>query len=581
MAQIQTYPRKTTYDANDLILICDKTPDANGVVTNDTKTTTISTITDNLNVVDTVTASGSGITASPNKGNVVITNTGVTSLTAGTNISLSGSTGAITISTSASNVDGSGTAGTIPKWSDSNTLTDSIIKDQGGEDIIIPRFIKHDGDLNNAFGFSNASEFIVSVGPSTADQFLVSQNAIIMKTESGTKVATGPVGVTLYSDTSDTQTTTSVERFATTTTGAIVYGQTVAAGAASERGGIIRYYNNANDRYVGISGPVTQGTNYQIRLPDSVGTASQVLKLNNPILGGSTQNLVWSDTGGISGSGSTNFLPLYKNPTELTNSSISQDASADVTIGGAILNITPYVSSGLKIKDDGSQVTFFGPTETVSDYGLKLPSKPTAGGQALVLPSTLGSSPYQLEWSGVVTGHTVAPLLTSGSNITNNSTYDKQAILVQDVWTGGSYIPLSMSAFTPSTYDTSNPGKTGFAIYKGTIKESSSAIALSGSYLAERVAVGCHDIALTVNPGNDIKLFPGDFFVFVMFLEGDGSATANWAGASAVNDVDLCGLTAIEVAWPTSGAFPTLNSLITAGTVTAPRVCPAVTLQLS
>jgi len=296
MAQIQTYPRKTTYDANDLILICDKTPDANGVVTNDTKTTTISTITDNLNVVDTVTASGSGITASPNKGNVVITNTGVTSLTAGTNISLSGSTGAITISTSASNVDGSGTAGTIPKWSDSNTLTDSIIKDQGGEDIIIPRFIKHDGDLNNAFGFSNASEFIVSVGPSTADQFLVSQNAIIMKTESGTKVATGPVGVTLYSDTSDTQTTTSVARFATTTTGAIVYGQTIAQGAASERGGIIRFNNNANDRFVGISGPVTTGTSYEIVLPDAVGTASQVLKLPSTI-GATPHQLAWGDAG--------------------------------------------------------------------------------------------------------------------------------------------------------------------------------------------------------------------------------------------------------------------------------------------
>ena len=80
MAQIQTYPRKTTYDANDLILICDKTPDGNGVVTNDTKTTTISTIADNLNVVD-----------------------------------------------------GSGTAGKIPKWSGSKTLTDSIISESGGK----------------------------------------------------------------------------------------------------------------------------------------------------------------------------------------------------------------------------------------------------------------------------------------------------------------------------------------------------------------------------------------------------------------------------------------------------------------
>ena len=80
MAQIQTYPRKTTYDANDLILICDKTPDANGVVTNDTKTTTISTIADNLNVVETLNTlkgdvsitAGTNITVTPSGQNIEI-----------------------------------------------------------------------------------------------------------------------------------------------------------------------------------------------------------------------------------------------------------------------------------------------------------------------------------------------------------------------------------------------------------------------------------------------------------------------------------------------------------------------------
>jgi hypothetical protein len=108
MAQLQTYPRKTTYDANDLILICDKTPDANGVVTNDTKTTTISTIADNLNVVESLNSL---------KGDL--------SITAGAKIAVTPSGSNIQISTSA--VDGSGTLNKIPKWSDSDTLTDSII----------------------------------------------------------------------------------------------------------------------------------------------------------------------------------------------------------------------------------------------------------------------------------------------------------------------------------------------------------------------------------------------------------------------------------------------------------------------
>jgi len=198
------------------------------------------------------------------------------------------------------NVTGTGTAGTIPKWSsDGSTLTDSIIKDQGGLDVLIPRFIKHDGDTDNLFGFNGLGKFLVSVDATAKDQFSVAKDAIIMKTDSGTKVAAGPGGVTLYSDTSLTDDATSVARFATTTTGAIVYGQTVAEGAASERGGIIRYYNNENDRYVGIAGPITQGTNYQIRLPDTIGAVGQVLAIAS--IDGSNAVMEWVDNSGGGG----------------------------------------------------------------------------------------------------------------------------------------------------------------------------------------------------------------------------------------------------------------------------------------
>ena len=194
MPVIYTFPTKVTPLGSDLVLISDS---AESLAT---KNATISSlVTSNaIDVVDTVTASGSGITASPNKGNVVISNTGVTSLTAGANISLSGSTGAITIGTTvpsgleysgtwdantnnptlasgvgttgtfyivaasgSTNLDGitdwkvgdwaifvesgatdtwqkvdntsvlngSGTTGKIPKWSNSNTLTDSVINE--------------------------------------------------------------------------------------------------------------------------------------------------------------------------------------------------------------------------------------------------------------------------------------------------------------------------------------------------------------------------------------------------------------------------------------------------------------------
>jgi hypothetical protein len=108
MAQIQTYPRKTTYDANDLILICDKTPDANGVVTNDTKTTTISTIADNLNVVETLNSlkgevsitAGANITVTPSGNNIQISaGSGGSSYQAGNGIDINTSTTPETLNT--------------------------------------------------------------------------------------------------------------------------------------------------------------------------------------------------------------------------------------------------------------------------------------------------------------------------------------------------------------------------------------------------------------------------------------------------------------------------------------------------
>ncbi len=119
MAIIYTYPTKAAAAA-DKVLISDSADEFK------TKNASIDSIRDAINVVDVI-SPGPGISVSNPTGNVTIGNTGVLSLTAGSNISLSGSTGNITISTSASNVDGSGTTNFIPKWTDSNTLGDSQI----------------------------------------------------------------------------------------------------------------------------------------------------------------------------------------------------------------------------------------------------------------------------------------------------------------------------------------------------------------------------------------------------------------------------------------------------------------------
>lgn len=84
--------------------------------------------------VSSVTGSGSGINVSPTTGAVVVSNTGVTSLVAGTNITLSGSTGAVTITAtgggtgSISTVSGTdSTSGTTPATT-THTITHGLGK---------------------------------------------------------------------------------------------------------------------------------------------------------------------------------------------------------------------------------------------------------------------------------------------------------------------------------------------------------------------------------------------------------------------------------------------------------------------
>jgi hypothetical protein len=342
MAIIYTYPVKGTPLAADLVLISDT---ADG---NKSKNATIaSLVTSNaIDVVDTLNSL---------KGDV--------SITGGANITVTPSGQNIEISTSASNVDGSGTANTIPKWSDSNTLTDSPFTiDTSINSLDIPTFIRHIGDTDSKFGFQGVDHFRVDTGGQTTIQsisrtdelgntgqvaglyFNSSQrlftrgggvevegsifmpgyikhlgdsdsffgfsgdNNFILHTDSGVKIAAGPTGVTLYSDTSATDAQTSLARLATTVDGVIVYGQGVSDVPA--KGGTVRFYNSSNNAYVGIKGPLNGSgtmTTYEVVLPANVGSAGQALKLPSTI-GTSPYQLAWGDAGG--GTGGFETLPF-------------------------------------------------------------------------------------------------------------------------------------------------------------------------------------------------------------------------------------------------------------------------------
>ena len=105
MAIIYTYPTKTTLATSDLILISDS---ADG---NKTKNATVTSIKDAIDVVDSLTA-GSGISLSGSTGDITIANTGVLSISsANTALTTSGSSAITLTSTS---YGGGSTIGHVP-----------------------------------------------------------------------------------------------------------------------------------------------------------------------------------------------------------------------------------------------------------------------------------------------------------------------------------------------------------------------------------------------------------------------------------------------------------------------------------
>ena len=324
MAIIYTYPVKGTPLAADLVLISDT---ADG---NKSKNATIaSLVTSNaIDVVDTLNSL---------KGDV--------SITGGANITVTPSGQNIEISTSASNVDGSGTAGTYPVFTDSNTIGDGVIKNfTSGGDITIPRFIRHEGDSSAVFGFNNDDDFIVNVNAGT-DQVRIRQNSITISTDSGTKLAAGPDGVTLYSDTSATDAQTSLPRLATTADGVVVYGQGVSDVPA--KGGTVRFYNSSNNRYVGIKGPLNGSgsmTSYEVVLPANVGLADQVLKLPSTI-GSTPYQLAWGDASGDVYTAGFNIGISGTNVISATNTTYTAGTNIAISGTDVISSTTPLAST--------------------------------------------------------------------------------------------------------------------------------------------------------------------------------------------------------------------------------------------
>lgn len=123
---------------------------------------------------------------------------------------------------------------------------------------------------------------------------------------------------------------------------------------------------------------------------------------NTKFLRGDGTWVVPSD--GVDGSGTANQVPMWSDSDTLTDSIMKQvgsGVSAKLVIGGNPNNGLTFENTGSGIPDV-TLLPFNGASG--ANWDMRLPAPPTAGGQVMSLPSTLGSSPYQLEWITPTTG---------------------------------------------------------------------------------------------------------------------------------------------------------------------------------
>lgn len=382
MAIIYTYPTKATLALADKVLISDS---ADG---NKTKNATITSIKDAIDVVDSIAAT-LPLEATPSTGAVTISSRAYGG---------GATTGFVPSGGTAGNyLNGAGTWSTIDLTTDVNGILPSA---NGG--LGVGTF--QDGDLLYYSGASFArlatngvtDNYVLTAasgvptwalnpgggsGPGTGTQY----NLPIWSTTStlGDSLITQNAGATVLN------VGTNIASFSTVAGVGSVFTTRVSVNGYSTFGGKLKLSSPDGATFVEIEGPANGGAAYTVKMPSSLGTANQVLKLPSTIPGSGASQLVWGDaTGGDTytlqaeaksgisvplkldaGSGTDSTVNL----TEGTNITLTRNSSNQITIdsssgGGGGISPFPIYQAKDSVAVGGQTIIRQSVCETAGTY---------------------------------------------------------------------------------------------------------------------------------------------------------------------------------------------------------------------
>jgi len=347
MAIIYTYPTKATLATSDLILISDS---ADG---NKTKNATVASIKDAIDVVDSLTA-GSGISLSGSTlptGDITIANTGVLSISsANTALTTSGSS-AITLTstsygggstighvpvggTAGNYLDGAGTWSTIDLTTDVNGVLPAENGGLGGG-------VFNDGDLV----YYTGSSFARLATNGVTDGFVVTAASGVPTWAAAAGGGSGPGTGTQYSlpiwsttstlgDSLITQNSvadevnigTSIASFSTVAGTGSVFATRLAINGYATSGGKLELKSPDGATHAIIEGPANGGTAYSLKTPSALGTTGQVLTLTTAL--NNVGSLAFGNLGVSAGGTGTTAIGQYNVYVGTSNTTTERSSSS-------------------------------------------------------------------------------------------------------------------------------------------------------------------------------------------------------------------------------------------------------------